>query len=118
MKSFIAAAGGNCVAVHRLLGAELDVIVNVAERSNVAEDYDVACGVLDVAKVVGAVEAVGVVDADIADVVVDVDVVNVDVRGVDVDVFDVDVLGVGGSMVLDVESKEANGRQPSLKRVV
>ena len=37
---------------------------------------------------------------------------------VDVDVFDVYVLGVGGSMVLDVESKEANGRQPSLKRVV
>ena len=58
-----------------------------------------------------------VLDIDV-DAVVDVDVVNVDVRGVDVDVFDVDVLGVGGSTVLDVESKEANGRQPSLKRVV
>ena len=37
--------------------------------------------------------------------------VNVD-HVVDVDV---DVLDVGGSMVLDVESKEANGRQPSLR---
>ena len=32
----------------------------------------------------------------------------------DVDVLDV-VVGVGGVMVLDVEAKEANGRQPSLR---
>ena len=49
----------------------------------------------------------------VLDMAFDVDV-DVDVVYADVDVLDV-VVSVGGVMVLDVEAKEANGRQPSLR---